>query len=145
MWRVGDPPASPSQPGCKSQYLGQRSCSSPSRVRLFATPWTVAHQAPLSMGFSRQEHWSGLPQPPPRDLPHPGIAPASLPSPALAGGFFTTGTTREAQYSIYKHYFLQNCLRANCRSIALNKYAREQEVSLAQEHRVACRRNPRRV
>jgi len=54
------------------------------------TPWTVAHQAPLSMGFSKQEHWSGLPFPPPGDLPNPGIEPASLASPALAGGFFTT-------------------------------------------------------
>ena len=44
-----------------------------SRVRLFATPWTVAHQAPLSMGFSRQEYWSGLPFPSPGDLPSPGI------------------------------------------------------------------------
>ena len=44
-----------------------------SRVRLFATPWTVAHQAPLSMGFSRQEYWSGLPFPSPGDLPNPGI------------------------------------------------------------------------
>ena len=42
-----------------------------SRVRLLATPWTVAHQAPLSMGFSRQEYWSGLPSPSPGDLPHP--------------------------------------------------------------------------
>ena len=48
-----------------------------SRVWLFATPWTVAHQAPLSMGFSRQEYWSGLPCPPPGDLPNPGIKPAS--------------------------------------------------------------------
>ena len=56
----------------------------------FATPWTVAHQAPLSMGFSKQEDWSGLPFPPPGDLPGPGIEPASLLSPALAGGFFTT-------------------------------------------------------
>ena len=47
-----------------------------SRVRLFATPWTAAHQAPLSMGFSRQEHWSGLPFPPPGHLPDPGIEPA---------------------------------------------------------------------
>ena len=61
-----------------------------SRVRLFATPWTVARQAPLSMGFSRQEHCSGLPCPPPGDLPHPGTEPPSLTSPALAGGFFTT-------------------------------------------------------
>ena len=48
-----------------------------SRVRLFVTPWTVAHQAPLSMGFSRQEYWSGLPFPSPGDLPDPGIEPRS--------------------------------------------------------------------
>ena len=48
-----------------------------SRVQLFATPWTVAHQAPLSMEFSRQEYWSGLPFPSPRDLPDPGIKPGS--------------------------------------------------------------------
>ena len=53
-------------------------CTSPlSRVRLFATPWTVAHQTVLSMGFSRQEYWSGLLCPPPRDLPNPGIEPKS--------------------------------------------------------------------
>ena len=49
-----------------------------SRVQLFVTPWTVAHQAPLSMGFSRQEYWSGLPFPSPDDLPDPGIEPMSL-------------------------------------------------------------------
>ena len=48
-----------------------------SRVRLFATPWTVAYEAPLSIEFSRQEYWSGLPYPPPRDLPDPGIKPRS--------------------------------------------------------------------
>ena len=48
-----------------------------SRVRLFATPWTVAYQAPLSMGFSRQEYWSGLPFPSPGDIPDPGIEPGS--------------------------------------------------------------------
>ena len=48
-----------------------------SRVRLFVTPWTVAHQAPLSMGFPRQEYWSGLLVPPPRDVPAPGIKPMS--------------------------------------------------------------------
>ena len=58
-----------------------------SRVRLFATLWTVARQAPLSMGFSRQEHWSGLPCPSAGDFPEPGIEPAS---PELAGRFFTT-------------------------------------------------------
>ena len=61
-----------------------------SYVRLFVTPWTVAHQAPLSMGFSRQEYWSGLPFPPPGDLPDSGIEPTSPVSPALAGRFFTT-------------------------------------------------------
>ena len=67
-----------------------------SRVRLCATLWTAAHQAPLPMGFSRQEHWSGRPCPPPGDLPDPGIEPVSLKSPALAGGFFTTSATWEA-------------------------------------------------
>ena len=52
--------------------------------------WTVAHQAPLSRGFPRQEHWSGLPCPPPGDLPNPGFKTASLTSYALAGKFFTT-------------------------------------------------------
>ena len=55
-----------------------------SHVRFFATPWTVAHQAPLSMGFPRQEYWSRLPFPPPGDLPDPGIKTASPASPALA-------------------------------------------------------------
>ena len=58
-------------------------------VWLFVTPRTVAHQAPLSMGFFRQEHWNGLPFPPPGDLPHPGIEPVPSVFPALAGGFFT--------------------------------------------------------
>ena len=58
-----------------------------SRVRLFATPWTVAHQAPLSMGFSRQEYWSGLPFPSPGDLSNPGIEPRS---PALQAGPLTS-------------------------------------------------------
>ena len=67
-------------------------------VWLFETPWTVAHQAPLSMGFSRQEYyWNGLPCPPPGGLPDPGIEPASLLSLALAGRFFTTKATWEAQ------------------------------------------------
>ena len=60
-----------------------------SHVRLCATPWTVAHQAPLSMGLSRQEYWSGLPFLPPGDLPHPEIKPGSPASPALTGWFFT--------------------------------------------------------
>ena len=59
-------------------------------VRLFVTQWTVAHQAPLSMGFSRQEDWSGLPCPPPGDLPNPRTKSTSLPSPVLASRLFTT-------------------------------------------------------
>ena len=70
-----------------------QSCS---RVCLFATPWTVAHRALLSMEFSRQEYWSGVPFPSPGDLPDPGIEPTSLASPALAGRFFTTIATWEA-------------------------------------------------
>ena len=59
-----------------------------SHLRLFATPWTIASQAPLSMEFSRQEYWSGLPFPSPVDFPNPGTTLVSLASPALAGGFF---------------------------------------------------------
>ena len=65
------------------------SCSS----RLFGTLWTLAHQAPLSVGFSRQEYCSGLPCPPPGDFPNPGIEPTSVTSPTQAGGFFTTSAT----------------------------------------------------
>ena len=67
-----------------------------SRVRLFATLWIVAHQAPLSMGFFRQEYWSGLPFPPPGDITNPGVKPASLTSPVLVGRFFTTSATWDA-------------------------------------------------
>ena len=71
-----------------------------SRLRLFETPWTVAQQAPLSMGFSRQEYWSGLPCPPSGDLPNPGMEPLSLMFPVLAGRFFTTRTTWEAHMHV---------------------------------------------
>ena len=59
-------------------------------AQLFAIPWTVAHQTPLSMEFFRQDYWSRLPFPTPGDLPNPGIKPLSLASSALAGRFFTT-------------------------------------------------------
>jgi len=73
-----------------------------SRVWLFATQWTISHQAPLFMGFSRQDYWSGLPCSPPGDLPNLGIEPVSLTSPALAGGFFITSTTWETrEYVIF--------------------------------------------
>ena len=78
-----------------------------SRVWLFETLSIIAHQAPLSMGFSRQEYWSGLPSPPPWNLSNPGIKPASLMSPALAGEFFTTSATWEAHLlTTWYFYFL---------------------------------------
>ena len=73
-----------------------------SPVRFFATPWTVAHQAPLSMGFSRQEYWSWLLFPTPGDRPDPWFEHMSPTSPALAGRFFTIEPTGKLQlgYSI---------------------------------------------
>ena len=69
-----------------------------SHVQFFATPWTVAHQAPLSIGFPRQEYWTGLPFPSPEDLPTPGIEPTSLASPILAGRFFTAVPPKNTLY-----------------------------------------------
>ena len=74
-------------------------CQVASVVSNSATAWTVAHQAPLSMEFSRQEYWSGLPCLLPGDLPDPGIEPSSLMSPALTGWLFTSSATWETQFS----------------------------------------------
>ena len=71
-----------------------------------ATLWIIAHQAPLSMGFSRQETSSGLPCPLPGDLPNPGIEPLSQASPALAGGLFTTSITWEAYTILWAMYHM---------------------------------------
>ena len=80
-------------------------------VWLFATRWTVAHQAPLSKGVSGQENWSGLPRLPPEDLPDPRIKPVSFGLTALAGGFFTCSATREPQptHILPLFYFLLAC------------------------------------
>ena len=78
-----------------------------SHVRFCVTLWTVAHQAPLSMEFSRLEYWNRLPFPPAGDLPNPGIEPASLMSPALAGRFFTTSATWEAPIEAAKYLTMQ--------------------------------------
>ena len=67
-----------------------------SRVQLWVTPWTVAYKPPLSVQFSRQEYWDGLPCPPPGDLPDPGMESTSLTCAALAGGFFFTSAMWEA-------------------------------------------------
>ena len=91
-----------------------------SHFRLFATPWTASCMAPLSMGFSRQEYWNGLPFPSPEDLLYPGIIPLSPMSPALAGRFFTTEPpgkpniveyVRQSQFpnSSYPHLFPPWC------------------------------------
>ena len=77
-----------------------------SRVQLSVTPWTAAHHAPLSMGFSRQEYWSGLPCLAPGDLPNPGIKPGLLTSPTLAGRFFTTSITWEALLYVYCLFYI---------------------------------------
>ena len=90
-------------------------------VRLFTTLWTAACQAPLSMGFSRQEYWSGSPCPPPGDLPDPETEPMSLLSPALAGGFFITSATWEThlskwfliKYEACKHHERESCSHSN--------------------------------
>ena len=74
-----------------------------SRVRLFATPWTVAYQASQSMGFSRQEYWSGVPFPSPGDLPDPGIEP---PSPALQADTLPSeppGKSSHERYLVFKN------------------------------------------
>ena len=86
----------------------------------FSDPWTVAHKAPISMGFIRQEYFSGLPGPPAGDLPDPRIWPASLKSPALAGGFFTSSAIWEAlSYILYQS------------SWSLTKWPTVQQVSQA--------------
>ena len=78
-----------------------------SRVHLFATPWTVSLQSPLSMGFPRPEYCSGLPFPSPEDLPNPGIEP-------IAGRLFTTEATREAllgyKMRMQMHFVLGTCV-----------------------------------
>ena len=86
-----------------------------------AMPWIEAHQAPLSMGFSRQESWSGLPCPPPGDLPNPGIEPAFLPSPALGGGVFSTRITWEALISSQMDFIFKCHCSVNLSSISENQ------------------------
>ena len=81
-------------------------CCHFSRVRFFATLWTVARQAPMSTGFSRQAYWSGLPCPPPGEYPYPGIKPLSLTSPALAGGLFTSS----AISVLHTHIIVSNAI-----------------------------------
>ena len=82
------------------KYMCVLSC-----FRLFVILWTVAHQAPLSIRFSRQEYWNRLSCPPPGDLPDPGIKPMSLISPTLAGEFFTTSAIFTTYLAIHSDNF----------------------------------------
>ena len=94
----------------ESERKKEKKVKSLSRVQLFATSWTVAYQASPSMGFSRQEYWSGLPFPSPGDLPNPGIEPRS---PALEEDALTSeppGKLRVVPILIYKPGVLQECL-----------------------------------
>ena len=90
--------------------------------------WTVAHQAPLSMGFYRQEYWSGSPCPPPGDLPDPGMEPASLMSPALAGRFFTTNTSWEAQISYMYTYIWASSVAQTVKNLPERQETRIQSL-----------------
>ena len=92
-----------------------------SHIPLFAQLWTITYQAPLSMGFSRQEYWSKLLFPPPRDLPNPVIEPVSMSS-SLAGRFFITSTTWEALSSLPPP--LNSCI-----ALLLSLFLREKYVS----------------
>ena len=109
-----------------------------SRVRLFATPRTVACQAPLSMGFSRQGYWSGLPCPPPGDLPNPGIKPESVVSPALAGRFFTTSATwevhEEAYIRIYDYTDVFQVYIGHSKSVYLIEQKRKKIINVRTEN-----------
>ena len=76
-----------------------------SHVEFFVIPWTVTCQASLSMAFSREEYWKGLPYPSPRDLPDTGIEPTSLTSPALAGGLSTTAPPGKPTLKLGTYYY----------------------------------------
>ena len=97
----------------------------------FVIPWTIARQAPLSVGFSRQEYQSGVSFPSPGDLPHPEIEPGSLASPALAGGFFTI------QFSSVAQSCLTLCDPMNCSMPGLPVHHQLPEFTQTHIHRVS--------
>ena len=107
----------------------------------FATPWTVARQAPLSMGFSRQEYWSGLLCPPPGDLPNPGIKPSSSAAPALQVGPLTTEPPRKPH--IYTNIYAYICIFVYpCISPYIHIYSPSLDVQDHRGSRAQLRKNP---
>jgi len=88
------------------------------------TPWIIAHQAPLSMGFSRHEYWSGFPCPSSGYLPHPETEHVSLTFPALAGRLFTTNTTSLAgKLQMLGHFFGKVCKKESLNHLGKNTVA----------------------
>ena len=123
-------------------YVCMLSCFS--CVLPFVALWTVVCLTALSMGFSRQEYWSGLPCPPPGDLPNPETKPVSLMSPALASGFFTTSTTWEPLEGIYMYQFSSVaqssptvCDPINCSTPGLPVHHQLSEFTQTHAHRVS--------
>ena len=121
-------------------------------VQFFETLWTVAHQAPLSMGFSKQEYWSRLPFPSPGDLSDPGIKPTSLSSLALAGRSFTTKLPRKLTIIIRKVQIntinntdkmriFENIVLVGCRNRNSYVVLAEVQISIIIEERILTRPN----
>ena len=102
-----------------------------SHALLFETPWTAAHHAPPSMGFSRQEHWSGLPCPPQGNLSDPGIKP---PSPALAGRFLTTGPQGKPTLQNRSRRVIPDCHSDCGKSPKARTSGEQRRPSLASRH-----------
>ena len=96
-----------------------------SRVRLFVTPWTVAYQAPLSVGFSRQEYWSGLPFPSPGDLPDPGIEPGF---PTLEADALTSEPPGKTRYQLQEKKSVRNTNIWRLNNIFLNNQQVTNEI-----------------
>ena len=104
MWIAGEEiRTSPKKVQHKQRHENEKNTSTCvlSRVQLFATPWTVVHQAPLLMEFSRQEYYNGVPFPTPGDLLEPGIESTSLESPSLTDRFFTISAT----WAVHSTYY----------------------------------------
>ena len=109
-----------------------------SRVRLFATPWTAARHIPLSVGFCRQEYWSGLPCPPPGDRHDPAIETRSLASPALAGGFLTAESPGKSLPPTLVSTSQSHFLHPAAHHASFRGKGRETQVGMAGPNKEAC-------